>query len=257
MIITMEQLLTVFCDVDATIQYHGIITNAVSDNRAKGSGVYFESHHIIPKSLGGHNGQGNRVLLTAKEHFTCHQLLTHMTTGLSRSKMCRALFRMIHGNRQQRMVPIDADEYAALREQISTQMSRRFKGTTIPDERKQRISESKKGNMSEEHKAAISAAHRGKEPWNKGKTTSDEVRERISQAKTGKARGPLSEDTKQKMADAKRGRKPWNAGVSGYSRQPQSEEAKQKIRESRLRTEQLKRERLLNEGEMPSDVPHE
>ena len=66
-----------------------------------------------------------------------------------------------------------------------------------------------------------------------------------------------SEETKQKMSDVKRGKKPWNAGVSGYSRQPQSEETKQKIRESRLRTERLKRERLLDDVDVASDVTHE
>lgn len=132
MIITMEQLLDVFCDVDETRQYYDMITNALDDGRTKGQGTYFESHHIVPKSLGGHNGQDNRVLLTAKEHFICHQLLTHMTIGLSRQKMCRALFRMVYGNTQQRTVPINADEYAELREHISTQTSQRFKGIEIP-----------------------------------------------------------------------------------------------------------------------------
>ena len=36
---------------------------------------YFERHHIIPKCLGGNNNKSNLVLLTAREHFICHQLL--------------------------------------------------------------------------------------------------------------------------------------------------------------------------------------
>jgi hypothetical protein len=50
--------------------------------RAKSRGLnkrlldgYFEKHHIIPKCLDGTNDITNLVLLTAREHFICHQLL--------------------------------------------------------------------------------------------------------------------------------------------------------------------------------------
>ena len=42
---------------------------------------YTEKHHIIPKSLGGDNSAGNLVVLTAREHFICHWLLTKMVTN--------------------------------------------------------------------------------------------------------------------------------------------------------------------------------
>jgi hypothetical protein len=47
----------------------------------KKSGVYFEGHHIIPKSKGGlgtstrAKNNPNIVLLTAREHFLAHWLL--------------------------------------------------------------------------------------------------------------------------------------------------------------------------------------
>ena len=46
----------------------------------KQTGEYFESHHIIPKCLGGQGKNKdymhqNIVLLTAREHFLCHWLL--------------------------------------------------------------------------------------------------------------------------------------------------------------------------------------
>ena len=37
--------------------------------------VYYEKHHIIPKSLGGSNSKDNIVHLTAREHFLAHWLL--------------------------------------------------------------------------------------------------------------------------------------------------------------------------------------
>jgi hypothetical protein len=36
---------------------------------------YTETHHIIPKCLGGSNDYWNLIVLTAKEHFICHLLL--------------------------------------------------------------------------------------------------------------------------------------------------------------------------------------
>ena len=52
-----------------------------ASNRWKSLGTvepncYTETHHIIPKCLGGSNEHENLVVLTAKEHFVCHYLLT-------------------------------------------------------------------------------------------------------------------------------------------------------------------------------------
>jgi hypothetical protein len=70
--------------------YFGIINNA--QNRTIIG--YSEKHHIIPKSLGGCNKRNNLVSLTAREHFICHWLLTKMTTGKDKNKMCMALIMM-------------------------------------------------------------------------------------------------------------------------------------------------------------------
>lgn len=37
---------------------------------------YTETHHILPRSLGGSDEKSNLVALTAREHFVCHYLLT-------------------------------------------------------------------------------------------------------------------------------------------------------------------------------------
>ena len=62
---------------------------------------YSEKHHIIPKSLGGSNDKENLAVLTAREHFICHWLLYKMTTGIDKSKMARAWFRMCQTNKFQ------------------------------------------------------------------------------------------------------------------------------------------------------------
>ena len=64
---------------------------------------YVEKHHIIPKSLGGDNSLANLVVLTAREHFVCHWLLTKMVENTKhRYQMWNAfscmLYRELPGN---------------------------------------------------------------------------------------------------------------------------------------------------------------
>ena len=76
--------------------YNQIINRAVCDNRVKGNGVYYENHHIIPKSMAPNldKDPNNLVLLTAKEHFICHYLLTKFCRGNNKTKMLRAFHLM-------------------------------------------------------------------------------------------------------------------------------------------------------------------
>jgi len=55
-----------------------IIERAVLEGRTKGGPIYYESHHIIPKCIGGTNDKSNLVLLTAREHFIVHKLLVEL-----------------------------------------------------------------------------------------------------------------------------------------------------------------------------------
>lgn len=55
--------------------YTTLINKAQSENRVKGSSVYYENHHIIPKHMGGLNTVDNLVLLTFREHYLAHYLL--------------------------------------------------------------------------------------------------------------------------------------------------------------------------------------
>jgi hypothetical protein len=57
--------------------YDAIVSNAKSQIRTKKEQKFaYEEHHILPKCLGGTNYKINRVLLTYREHFICHKLLT-------------------------------------------------------------------------------------------------------------------------------------------------------------------------------------
>jgi len=66
--------------------YNAIIEKAISENRIKRKKsdknyIYYENHHIKPRCLGGKNVKENFVLLTAREHFICHKLLTYIYPG--------------------------------------------------------------------------------------------------------------------------------------------------------------------------------
>ena len=56
--------------------YNSIINNG--KNRHSDENIYYESHHIIPKCLGGNDKKDNLVFLTAREHFIAHLLLVKM-----------------------------------------------------------------------------------------------------------------------------------------------------------------------------------
>lgn len=68
----------------------------VERKAGKRFGKYYESHHIIPKSLGGVDTLENRALLTAREHFLCHWLLVKIypVGSDAHNKMLTAFWRM-------------------------------------------------------------------------------------------------------------------------------------------------------------------
>lgn len=58
--------------------YDAIIQKAIFKNRKKSGKIYYENHHIVPLCLNGNNDKENKVLLTAREHYICHKLLTYI-----------------------------------------------------------------------------------------------------------------------------------------------------------------------------------
>lgn len=55
--------------------YNNLVDSRKKINRKKGTNVYYENHHIIPKWLGGSDKKENRVLFTAREHYLAHRCL--------------------------------------------------------------------------------------------------------------------------------------------------------------------------------------
>lgn len=78
--------------------YTELISKARAERRLKNSGVYYESHHITPKSCGGTDEEYNLVLLTWREHILAHRLLckVYSTNKKHLQKMKYALRRMLN-----------------------------------------------------------------------------------------------------------------------------------------------------------------
>jgi hypothetical protein len=89
-------------------------------NRRKGTGTYYEIHHIHPRSLGGSDTDDNLTHLTAREHFVAHHLLLHCMDGTARDAMIQAAFMMANteSNTQQRY-RINSRTYERLRTEYS------------------------------------------------------------------------------------------------------------------------------------------
>jgi len=208
--------------------YYKIINKALGEHRDKEIS-YYEKHHIIPKSLGGTNNRSNLVLLTAREHYICHKLLTKFTIGESKKKMFCAMWAFNRKSQSQNRIILNSRDYEYVRKYISKTFSDERKGKhlvgiSLSDEHKLKLSKALKGNPKSEI-----TKKRMKESWkNRGPRTKKHC-EAISKANTGRIN---SNETRAKMSAAKKGINPihtqiqWTCehcsktgvGISNYNR---------------------------------------
>lgn len=100
--------------------YNQLVKKAKVRNLTKEtSDCYVEIHHIIPRSLGGSNDKENLAVLTAKEHYIAHELLTRFTTGKQKIKMTMALFCMLTTNNCKESIQNKARLYEKVRNEYS------------------------------------------------------------------------------------------------------------------------------------------
>lgn len=89
----------------------------------------------------------------------------------------------------------------------------------------------KKKNLTEEQRLCMSLAQKGKVPWNKGISRTQETKDKISKTKTGVKTGPMSEEQKKKLSLIFKGNHP--SPFKGKHRKPFSEEWKKHISEGK------------------------
>ena len=123
---------------------------------------YYETHHIIPKCIGGLNRKSNTVKLTAKEHFICHRLLCEIYPEHIGLKS--ALWFLINAARvyQKRYNP-SGKIYENIKKEYSIAQSKNMIGKKQSKETRQKKSQTLTGmRKSKEHSLNISKAKTGR-----------------------------------------------------------------------------------------------
>jgi hypothetical protein len=158
-----------------------------------------ETHHIIPKSMGGTDDPDNLVDLTPREHYIAHKLLVKITQGEDRKRMAFALWRMTNNGNL-----ITARDYEFSRKMFVEHMSTFRTGKKFSkhsDEARKKASLraiGEKNNMfgknhTQEAKEKISQNRKGKTVGKNnpffGKTHSEEVKEILSKQMSERMKG--------------------------------------------------------------------
>lgn len=173
--------------------YQELMAKRRADPAPKGES---ERHHEVPRSFDGPNTKDNIVRLTIREHVIAHAMLVRMTSGPNHFKMARALGRMLSGRQGSLYTPRSSVFAASLRKASRAKMS---------DEQKARVSAAHKGKViSEKQKLKLSAALKGKKQ--KQPTWTEERKRARSEAMSGVPQGPHSEETRRKIGDTHRGK---------------------------------------------------
>lgn len=155
---------------------------------------YSERHHITPRCMGGTDNADNLVLLTAREHYIAHLLLTKIY-----SDNCRILFAFnmmrTHSGNQARSKNYESNRQrlsAAKRDkEWSKNISIAKTGMVLTDEHKTKISNTLKGvGKCDAMKKSMSIAAQNRTP---------EHQKALNMANTGKKRTP---EAKEKMRQA-------------------------------------------------------
>ena len=204
----------VFLSNKYTTTYYAIVNNAKSQKRSKKIS-YYEKHHIIPRCdpFNGDNSKDNTVLLTAKEHYICHLLLTKMCVGVAKYKMVCALNNMSRkSDGQQRY--LTSIQYEKIKRLLSECKTGTKHHPETLEKFKKRIPWNKgKTKYNDERIAASALAMSGENHHRpmKGRIVSDEVRLKQSIAKTGENNPFFGKthtiDSKSKMSIAGIGRR--------------------------------------------------
>lgn len=175
-----------------------IINKARSLNRSKKTGTY-ELHHIIMRSVGGTDDPDNLVLLTPKEHYIIHYLLWKMNP--TERKYRDPIFMFKHkGGKNSRL-------YETARLSHVHEMKTNNPSIHLSEKSKKSKREKLKSYVkTNSHRSAISKAAKGKQrrlgailsndskskisksvkKWHEKVGVSDETREKLRLANTGK-----------------------------------------------------------------------
>jgi hypothetical protein len=170
--------------------YNLLCTNAKSKNRKKVQEQYYEAHHIKPKSFGGkgdcrNTNHPNIVLLTPKEHYIAHLLLTKIYPDSP--AMHTALWSMVNTKQNVRH-KASSRSYDQLREayiNFTRGEQNPFYGKQHSDDAKNKISLKAKGNKRWLGKKHTEESKLKMHAFRLGQTMSDKTKLKISKTISG------------------------------------------------------------------------
>lgn len=200
------------------MNYHAIYNRLMERARTRELRGYCESHHIIPRCLGGGDATTNTVRLTPEEHYLAHQLLVKMHPH--NGKLIWAAIAMTGAGRSE--LRIGNKLYGWLRRRFSEgQLGRPYSPETrakIGEKSKQRNQGALHPMFGRKHSpdtiAKLSRARKGCVSSRKGAILSQETKNKIAEAQkrhqanhpnpfTGKKH---SDETRAKMRAAQQKR---------------------------------------------------
>jgi len=237
--------------------YESIIEKAKSENRNKlkkkhKDYIYYERHHILPKCMKGTDDKDNLVLLTAKEHFICHKLLTFIYP--ENRDLATAFHYMVFGGRLINKVNLSSRDYQYAREIVSKLMS----GENHPFYGKNHTLESRR-KMSKSHIGMKQSRETIRKRVEQCDLKRDEIKLKQSKSLMGHN---VSRETREKISKSKKGmsfsdehiknlkeshigknqtdetKKKISNKLKGKKKGPMSEEHKQKLKEAWTRRKQ-------------------
>jgi hypothetical protein len=255
-------------------------------SRPKKKGPTTDLHHILPRSMGGSETKDNLISISFREHYIAHLMLWKAYGG----KMVSAFHLIVYGKPSKasrdhgkrptsRQMSVLHEEYRkecgkrteARKAQIK-RMQEGNKGKTRPSWVLEKMSSAQKGvprNYSPEGKErrrlALSKRMTESHPM-KGKKHTEETREKMRKAKEGKGASERQVEANRLNAYKRRGRPSPLIGthrpsdvvrkiVEGLKGRPVSEETRAKMRESRMRVAQEKRDKgTSSRGPMSEDT---
>lgn len=191
------------------MNYAAIYARLVERAKQRVLNEYTESHHIVPRCMGGGDEASNLVRLTAEEHWVAHKLLVKIHS--SERGLIFALVAMTMSNRGMRP---SNKAFGWVRRLIAQALSESRKGVArdpammakvwagnrgriTPEHERQKISHGLKGkSKSAEHNAKVSAALKGRVSPMTGRTHSPETKERMRLAALARKH---TAETKEKL----------------------------------------------------------
>lgn len=213
--------------------YDKLIETRKDLSRFKGEGVYYERHHIVPRSMGGSDDPDNLILLTGREHYIAHLLLWKI---YPESFAMQNAF-MIMCNKK--VSKVNSRIYDKLKSNFSKYMTETRSGennhrygVSLPEWQKEAIRKAQTGRVQSPETIAKRVSK------TKGKKRTEEQKAALSLALKSLNR-KLSEETKQLLSEKAMGRRysddSYARGAAkraemGYT---MSEEARQRMSEEK------------------------